>query len=545
MFHNVLIVDDEPAARSSILYLIDWEQYGFKVAEQAEDGEEACLKLREGGVDLVITDIRMPVMDGLELIKQAKQEAPGTRFVIMSGYEEFGFVKRAMEMGVVNYLLKPVEKDELIKVLRIVKADLEQSILLDRRLQLGMPAIRGTLAKKWALGRIPVGELQEVLSSVQLDGLRFGSAACLIVGAVGACERQTPMGAIQDIAEQAVGGRGEVFQTDDGHIGLLVFDARDIAAFAERIRIRLLEELGVAATIGCGHQVRSAEEVPASYAAALSALKSLFRHGPGKVLLPDPAEAEPPAVGGDSYFEMLDAIAEKAASLHPDQAVALLDRLWRRFDEDRLRENAVRLNALRLVGKLNDLSRDDEQEEQQEECQLERDVRDYGFVTRAATMRELYLFIEKRCRELAEEIRSRHVPHSQLAVNEVKQYVLKHYDENLTLRVIARQMFLNSSYIGRMFKAQEGIAFNDYLLKVRMEKAKELLRSRELKIYEVAKRVGYQEVDWFYKKFKEYTGVSASSYQAMKLADRERTGEPGDPEKKEGGDYAQGNGSDG
>lgn len=104
-------------------------------------------------------------------------------------------------------------------------------------------------------------------------------------------------------------------------------------------------------------------------------------------------------------------------------------------------------------------------------------------------------------------------PDSHPFVEEAKYLLQKNYGDGVCLKTIAKQLFVNSAYLGRLFKSYEAVTFNDYLIKVRMEKAKELLKTTDKKIYEIAHEVGYRQLDWFYKRFKEYTGYSAKEYK--------------------------------
>ena len=124
--YKVLIVDDEPFVREGLKLIINWEQYGFIICGEASDGDEALKLMKELSPDLVITDIKMPEMDGLEFIEMAKDILGlNTKFIILSGYNEFKFAQRAIKYNVIYYLLKPIEEDELIIILKKVYNNLK------------------------------------------------------------------------------------------------------------------------------------------------------------------------------------------------------------------------------------------------------------------------------------------------------------------------------------------------------------------------------------------------------------------------------------
>lgn len=125
--YNVFLVDDEPFIIEGMRALVPWEDYGLKVVGEASNGSEAIKKLETCHVDILLTDIMMPIMDGLELISTLKERHPNTKYIVLSGYEEFEYVKKGMKLGIENYLLKPVNEQELISTLENSIEKLEKS----------------------------------------------------------------------------------------------------------------------------------------------------------------------------------------------------------------------------------------------------------------------------------------------------------------------------------------------------------------------------------------------------------------------------------
>ena len=121
---NLLIVDDEPIITQGLRYTIPWDTYGIKVVGEAEDGKEALEILRKQQVDIVLTDVRMPVMDGIELARTINEQMPRTRVIVISGYDEFEYAREAMRFGVKDYLLKPVDIDELLERVNSLKREI-------------------------------------------------------------------------------------------------------------------------------------------------------------------------------------------------------------------------------------------------------------------------------------------------------------------------------------------------------------------------------------------------------------------------------------
>ena len=123
--HKVVIIDDEPMVRKRLRTIINWQQEGFQIAAEAGDGEEGLRISRLITPDLIITDIRMPVFNGLQLIRTLRQELPGCYFIILSGYADFQYAQEAMKSGIKDYLLKPVDSEELTAIITRIKIELE------------------------------------------------------------------------------------------------------------------------------------------------------------------------------------------------------------------------------------------------------------------------------------------------------------------------------------------------------------------------------------------------------------------------------------
>ena len=115
---KVIITDDEIQIRKGLRMKVDWEEEGFQIAGEASNGKEALELLRNMDIDLVITDMRMPIMDGIELAKRCQQEFPTVKVIVLSGYSDFEYVRGSMKEGVKDYLLKPVAPDELVEALQ-------------------------------------------------------------------------------------------------------------------------------------------------------------------------------------------------------------------------------------------------------------------------------------------------------------------------------------------------------------------------------------------------------------------------------------------
>ncbi|MDQ8734492.1 helix-turn-helix transcriptional regulator [Paenibacillus sp. LHD-38] len=150
--------------------------------------------------------------------------------------------------------------------------------------------------------------------------------------------------------------------------------------------------------------------------------------------------------------------------------------------------------------------------------QLDNDLRlppeEYAEVMRASTIRELFQYAKEKCLDISRWIEHSQNSLSSNAIEQVKLIAKTEYANNISLKNIAEKIFMNPVYLGHLFKSVEGISFSDYLLKIRLEEAKQKLIYTDMKVYQIAHNIGYRQLDWFYRKFKEYTGLSASEFRS-------------------------------
>ncbi len=417
--YDIMIVDDEPASRKALEYVLDWERHGFQIAGEASSGEEALAMMAEQSYSLIVTDIRMPGMDGLELAERIRS-ASDVPILILSGYEDFEYARKAMRIGVEDYLMKPVEAAELVDKLTRIRQQLETKTLTEQRLYHALPVMRDQWLRHWAHGLLDDPKMLERLAlpiPVQDSDAYSLLLVELDVGPLAKYDRLSQdlkirRFAVRNIMEELCSRHGAVFEESDVRFGLIRMDRAETlsehrhATYARDLREAVLRYAKEAVTVSVGPAVRTSQQLVSSYLAALRLLEERT--------LPLPHER---AQGG-------------AAGI--------------------------------LVAQPLDFNRE---------------------------------------------------PQAKQLVEKVKQLARERYHQNINLRLIASEIYLNPTYLGHLFATQEGVSFSQYLLSLRMESAKQLLQRTDKKIYEIAAEVGYREIDWFYKKFRDDTGMSPGEYR--------------------------------
>lgn len=517
---EVLIVDDEPLARQSLKFLIDWEEHGFRIRAEAEDGMQALELIQEQYFSLVLTDIRMPKLNGLELVRRMK-EYRDLPVVILSGYDDFEYARQGLQLGVQDYLLKPVDEEELVPLLRRLAAEIAAKERGSRQWRHGLTAYRDAMLRRAAHGQINGAELEgeAALAEVDWEGKRLFMLLADAELDESLSERELELSryAIRNVAEELFSREGYVFMESEQRFGVvLTADPQEGSGLPEAAARRLAGAMRayakVVVTVGVGSVVDGAGDLSRSFREAERALDGKFLHGEGRVLkLESPTEG---SAGGRNWGRLeeeeerlLDAIRS-----HDDEgmreAIGALRALAAREDTP---ADLLRYELLGLLVRIYQLAKSSGIAL---DSWFDRREGDYVAVTKAKTIDALFGYLSDKCEEVLAALRRMRELKSNKVTAEVMDIVNRHYSEDISLRNVAKRVFLNPNYLGKMFKASTGQSFNEYLLQVRMEKAKELLLQTDLKIYEIARQVGYEELDWFYKKFKAYANVSAGEFRA-------------------------------
>lgn len=523
--HKVLIVDDEPIARASLTYLIDWESCGFSITAEASNGHQALELMRNEYFSLVVTDVRMPVMDGLAFISELRKFSD-TPVIILSGYEDFEYARQGLKMGVQDYLLKPVDEDDLIRVLRRMSEQLEKQYWASRQQSRGLSALQESFLRKWGSGGIKSRkhfDEQRMLAGLpDFQGqVRYG---CLIAeldhipdeeASWSPEELELRRFSARNIIEEVCGASGLVFEMTEERFGILLLLSREengeekLGQAARSISDSVANFGKQTVSVGIGSAADDYASVPGCLDDAAKALDGKFLTGRRSILTKGMFSASSADLKALKQLdaELLDAVR----TYRKNQIDELLGRIWMIFRSGQVQESLMKTFVLDILVQLFRLLKEAGANEY---LVFDHEYGDFGRVMKAKTMDELLVFTTQKCQDAVDSLlRQRDVQPNQ-SIEEVKAWVSEHYGSHISLRAIAAKMYMNPVYLGQLFKSQTEMSFNDYLLKVRMEKAIELLLHSDKKVYEIAYEVGYKQLDWFYKKFKAYTGISAGEYRA-------------------------------
>lgn len=517
---QVLIVDDEPGALKSLKYMLDWDEYGYSITGEAANGKQALEMLKTGSFQLIITDIRMPGMSGLELIQGIREVSAELPIIAMSGYEEFEYVRECLRHGVKDYLLKPVDQGNLAKLLVSIREELMHEFLTNKQLYHGVPALRDRTLKRWAHGLLSDEEIRAELQylNIHVDGYLWVCPLLVEINFQDLTDSswtESEIGirrfAVVNVLEELLEHRGYMFEESNNRLGVVLigrdekYREEDVLNIAELSRDSISKYAKVSVTIAVGDPVEDLAEMASSFRTTLRRMEMNFLFQ-GHIISASEFKAyEMPL--NSLVIQDIEGILNAVTSKDGQLLSSLLEAQKQQFLTYAASKRTVQSFVLELFTHLFRLIK--EMEEPYQHI-FESETNELKNILDLTTLDETMDFTEQKCREVIMHLKQLKMSSSEKTVDQVKKIVKQKYANNIHLKMIAEEIHMNPTYLGQIFKSTVGMSFNDYLMRTRMEKAKSLVLHTDKKIYEIALEVGFRQLDAFYKRFKEYTGKSAS-----------------------------------
>ncbi|MCP3779337.1 response regulator transcription factor [Paenibacillus sp. MZ03-122A] len=512
---KVVIVDDEPKLRQGLQTLIPWESLGFIVTATAANGKEALGVIEEKTPDVVIVDIRMPVMDGLQLIEHLKSSGHHLHFMILSGYADFEYAKQAIKYGVFGYLVKPVDIDEMSSSLKRIRERIEEE-----RLQ-GEWRKREVINRDLYLHSLLVSQERtedpaKLRSKAKEADLLWSNYEVVVVyPRVSEVDRSDVAYQLSNGLKAKIEGQMMGLVTVIPPYTVLLLNAplrgRERREILHNEIRNVADNVRFAAATGGG--VSAPEDICKSFLKAQEAVKQSFFSEKNRLLGPYPffsSSLDSPRLSADKAEETMEEfIFRLYYSLEVGNQTAILPLLNEAAafllkqgqDEKSIKESFFFLSNA-IIHKLT-AGFCIELKETEEVSRFLNGIYQHD---------HLYDLLEETHRFLLTLAQDSEHRGKELEFKKMIDFIHKHYADNLRLEALAGLLNYSTAYLGQLFKNKTGEYFNTYLDRVRIQKAKELL-GQGMKVYEVAESVGYTSVNYFYSKFKRYEGRSPSEYR--------------------------------
>lgn len=534
---KMIIADDEIIVREGLLDIINWNEYGVEIIGEATDGQEAfdlCMKLK---ADILLTDIRMPFMDGLEAAMKMKESGANIKIIFFSGIQDFNYAKTAVNVNAEGYILKPLEVNELkeviSKVVNKVLAERERETRFSQ-LKLQMQENFGTLREKF-LRNLVLGVYkneQDIVEKLNYFKIAFRNDESICVAVIQIDEyygltrdysegdKQLLNFAVTNISDEILENytTGNSFCINENEF-VLIFKYDNLMENKLDLMLNDLMTclkgfVKASLSVGVGKKVTAVYEAAISYKAAATALQYKFYTGKGSImhindmhptdannLFADLLEKENRLMSliklGDENAteELLNDIfthlcSDKAYTIEYVQGVCAEFVYITSRSIYELGENLDNILKSRV--------------EILEDIYSKEDIFD------------LKAYMCGILTSVAEHFSKKYTQKNGKVISDIKSIIEKSYMKDISINRISEQVFLSPNHISMIFRQETGETITDYITKIRMEKAKELLGNLDNKILEVAEAVGYEDASYFSKVFKKYTGIYPQKFRQLK-----------------------------
>ena len=520
--YRVLLVDDEQDIREGISRKMDWLGLGFSLVGEAANGQDALELAETLRPDVILTDIKMPFMDGLELCRILTDRLPAARFVVFSGFDDFEYAKQAIQMNVVEYILKPINADELSDVLRRLKEQLDRERAERRNVERlrsryteNLPILRELFYANLLDGRIEPGTERE--RAARLDIELQGEEWAVGLAYIGSDSRDALSTlSVQKLLEETLTADRCRLSLYNDWVALVVsltgdFTVYDLIRRLDRSCTLAASYLGLTLTVGVGAPCRELSDLARSAAEARTALEYRSMVGRGQVIYIGDLE---PDGGPVLSFEEADERALTAAvKLGNDReirdAAAALAEKIRRANPSAGQYSLFLMELVTHLVKMTRRSGVSVEEVFGADFSLPMQH------SELPALGELEGWCAERCLRLHTMIRRRQTDSAGQTVETAKEYIRQHYAESdLSVEKLCAYLHLSSTYFSTLFKRETGTSFTAYVTTVRMEAAAEAIRSTEEKTYLIAQRCGYEDPNYFSYVFKRHFGVTPTKYRS-------------------------------
>lgn len=509
---NILIADDEKIEREGIRYLLALEKGERRIFEAA-NGKQAMQILRTENIDMILTDIKMPVMDGLELARRAKELFPEIRIVIFSGYNDFTFAQEAIRYGVTDYILKPVDPDNFHEIIEKAEKNIRE-----RQAEENREIRRQNFLQQYFLQNYLYSGKKEILEKagefVDLDKWNRWHCAILI-------ETDT---AFFDTAEENFPGelqkelrRVFFYLNLNERQSLLLFQDVycDYLLVANHLYTFLKRNYMVRIYLAVSRKFDGCECLPEILGQLEQQMEEKFYH-PEKHIFSCEEEELKMVAGEVQDSQLMQMISEDISRKDTEQ-------LWKHFEclKEKYSSN-TQFSAMYIKFVFSNVIQELFQENQfADEHRLEQEIdRLYS----CGNIMDILKVTEDNIREY-EKFLERSMSESRNEVAAVKNYIYQHYGEDLNLEMLAEKVYLSSGYLSFIFKKETGMNLNRFIKVFRMEKAGEFLRDTNMKVAQISEKVGFANVSYFCRSFREYYGCSPESYRKGTGGDEEISSE--------------------
>ncbi len=533
---KMIIADDEEIVRDGLRNIISWQELGIEIIGTASDGEEAYERCRELTPDILFTDIRMPLMDGLELATRLKEEKRDIKIIIISGIQDFNYAKTALDLDAEGYILKPVKINELREVITRVankinmKRNMENEMLsLKKQLIESIPSIRDNFLRDLILGTFYDNE--DIVKKLAYLNIQFRIDENITVAVLQIDDyhdiitnydeerKQLLKLLIQDIAEKVINNynSGICIHTGDNEFVIVFNEATQTGKrtipICEEIMSRVYELAQATVSIGLGRPACGISEISCSYREALEAVRYKFYTGNNSLLNIDDFLGDMNDINFIYIFDMEKQLMDCIKLGDSSKVMRILDDIFNTFYANKkMHSSYLQSMCIEIVSISSGITYEFNED-------IEKIIGSHSQILDNIlckdNLSELKKYMLSILLKITNHIAGKYKKKSEDNINKIKGIINERYMEDISISGISEEIYLTPNYVSLIFKRETNMTITEYITGIRMMKAKELLMTTDLKVQEIAELVGYENPHYFSTVFKKQTGVHPMKYRSL------------------------------
>lgn len=508
---KILIVEDEFIVRQGIIKTVDWTSINCEIIGEASDGKEAVEKVKELVPDIIITDVCMREMDGIMLLKRLKEDEVDVKAIILSGYNDFEYAKSAMELGVRHYLLKPIENEKLIDAILSVREEIKKEKKTINFASKQQIALRKLLEEENAtvlaedMGVI-VPEGRFVVTNIKIEkGYEENNNEAL--------KYTTELLESIDYFSSIDSHYNISILVGERNVVMIIFEKNGKMAegsILKNIRKHFVLKTGKSLSIGISRIGDDLSRIHELYEQSCIALKNKSSFEPNSLIYYDDVklleERFEPIFSEKEKTEILDAIDVNDVEKVQKVLRAFFDKLkeYEYVDITNLKNTVIELAVIMVKQAAKNF----------EEMQLVfgRKIRPATEIVQLEKLSDIEEWFEEFLDKLKSHVEFMDVYKFSTLIKEVCIYIMQNYSNKLSVEILAKQFFVSEGHLMRAFKKETNMTIIEFVMEYRIFIAKNLLKDKNYKIYDVARKVGYDDTKYFSKVFKRITGETPNKY---------------------------------
>lgn len=495
--YRVILIDDEKLIRDGLKALIDWEALGFCVIDEAENGIEAESLVLKVCPDLILVDIKMPGLDGISLIKSLRYKGFKGKIIILTGYADFEYAKQAVSLDVISYIIKPIDENDLVEILNETRTKLDKDLTLEKlqNEQIKMSERDQIRARLFDKDYNPKNDFTK-------EDLFYKSNQIYHVIMI-TFSKHIEFEEYKSV-EKLLHQLSNIRYLKHEEKFIVISKNKSIRQLQVSLSNFIIKYQNLDVFITVGRQVKGDHYIRKSYLDAKNLSTKGFLYREKNPVFWDEYNLDHTkdsvVIDAGYLYDLVEVGNNDAISVYFNQMEEQM--IYSMIDVDKIKGICVHCFITAKEKLITNYSKVEEI--------LKSNETIIDHIYSAKTLHEIILYMEESFLLASETVCDGSTENT---IKRILNYIHNNYYRSLRLEFLARLFNYNSSYLGKLFKEKTGDNFNLYLDKVRVEHAKVLIETSDYKVYEVAEKVGYSSVDYFYTKFKKHVGISPNAYK--------------------------------